>query len=233
MNVVLSKRLEAIASYIPKGARFADIGSDHAYIPCAVCKNDPTARAIAGEVRSGPFESAQKTVIENDLEERVEVRLGDGLDVIDGSITHVIIAGMGGSLIEAILERGKARLTHVQEMILQPNIGSDNVRRWIDQSAFEIIDEQIIEENDHIYEVIVAKRVHSEKQTKRLSEKEIYFGPKLMHMKAPLFIKKWTREKRHHERIIEQIKRGKHPDKKQLEQFTKQIKWIVEEVDNG
>ncbi len=233
MRIVLSKRLESIASFIPRGARFADIGSDHAYLPCAVCIKDPTARAIAGEVRSGPFQSAQKTVKENELEEQVDVRLGDGLDVMDKCISHVIIAGMGGALIESILERGKNKLMNVQGMILQPNIGSSNVRRWIDSHAFAIIHEEIIEENDHFYEVIVAKRVDVQWQIKQLTEKEIYLGPLLTPERSSLFMKKWTREQRHLEHIVEQMKQSKHPNAAQLNQFMKQIGWIKEEVNGG
>lgn len=231
MALVLSKRLEMIASFIPKGAVFADIGSDHAYIPCAICKKDETARGVAGEVREGPFQSAQKTVRIHGLDDQIDVRLGDGLDVIDATVNHLIIAGMGGSLIASILEKGKDRLPSVQEMILQPNVGSCYVRTWLYRNDFILKEEEMIEENGHIYEVLVAKR--QDKIMGKPHSKELYFGPKLLETKPPLFIKKWQREKVHLERIVEQMKNGKNLDQNQLHHFEQQIIWIEEVLDNN
>src|SRR5690625_254647 len=98
----LSKRLTTIATFLPSGAYFADIGSDHAYLPCYVCIHDKEARAIAGEVNEGPYNSACETVKAYELNNQIEVRLGDGLHVIDNEqIKQVVIAGMGGSLIRS------------------------------------------------------------------------------------------------------------------------------------
>src|SRR5690625_5004789 len=103
----LSKRLQAIAKYIPDGAIFADIGSDYAYLCSSICLTDPLARAIAVEVRPGPFEAAKSTIYKYELQNRIDIRLGDGLDVIDDSdnIDTVVIAGMGGKLITDIINK--------------------------------------------------------------------------------------------------------------------------------
>lgn len=230
MDNILSKRLETIASFIPKGVRFADIGSDHAYVPCAICSNDETASAVAGEVREGPFKSAQKTVNQHGLENQIEVRLGDGLDVIDQSVTHVIIAGMGGSLITSILERGKEKLEHVEQLVLQPNIGAHHVRRWLINNGFTLVNEQLVEENGHIYEVLCAVSQRSEQDY--IQEKEILFGPFLLQEKSDLFIKKWQREYSHRKNIIEQIKQSKQPNQEQMDQFHQELVWIKEELSN-
>lgn len=228
---MLSKRLEMIASFIPKGVRFADIGSDHAYVPCAICAQDATATAIAGEVREGPLNSAQKTVNAHGLQDQVEVRLGDGLDVIDHSITHVIIAGMGGSLITSILERGKEKLDNVEQLILQPNIGAHLVRKWMMENEFSLIEERLIEENGHIYEVLIANRQRGD--VHRFQEKEVLFGPFLLQEKSDLFRKKWQREYAHRQHIIEQMKHSKQPNQEQIDQFHRELVWIEEELDNG
>src|SRR5574344_1648931 len=94
----LSERLAKVASYVPTGAVVADIGSDHAYLPCYLVHEGIAKRAVAGEVVKGPYESAVKQVRQEGLTDKVTVRLADGLAAVqptDG-VDTVTIAGMGG-----------------------------------------------------------------------------------------------------------------------------------------
>src|SRR5699024_12634341 len=110
----LSKRLEACASFIQNSRYFADIGSDHADLPAYVCMNNPCLRAIAGEVNQGPLERAEATVQAHQLTNKIDVRLGNGLEVITkhDNIDTITITGMGGTLIKDILTIGKEKLTN-------------------------------------------------------------------------------------------------------------------------
>src|SRR5690625_2222499 len=149
MTLKISRRLQSIAEFLPKGSYFADIGTDHAYLPCYVCLKDPKARAIAGEVRQGPYERALHTVKTYRLSNRVDVRLGDGLRILNEKvdpIRQLVIAGMGGSLMKEILNDGIDLLDTVQRIILQPNIGEEIVRQWLYQHNFAIVQELIIED---------------------------------------------------------------------------------------
>lgn len=231
MEIVLSKRLETIASFIPKGVKFADIGSDHAFIPCAICMQDPTSFAIAGEVKEGPLASAQQTVDAHQLNDQIDVRLGDGLDVIDKDVTHLIIAGMGGNLIESILQRGKEHIQSIQQIIVQPNVGSKHVRTWFHANGFRLTDEVMVEEKGHIYEVLVATK-DKNSHTYTMEAKEIFFGPIFLQNKSHIFMKKWQRELGHLQQIIQQMKQSKSPDVAQINQFRQQVLWIEEELNN-
>jgi tRNA (adenine22-N1)-methyltransferase len=233
-EIKLSNRLLRVASYLPKGANFADIGSDHAYLPCFVCQNDPTAHAIAGEVNVGPLSSAQETINKYKLNDYVEARLGDGLSVLQqNEVNQVVIAGMGGSLIRTILENGKDRLTSVNLIITQPNVDEKNVRNWFMENHFKIQEETILEENGHIYEIIVGKRVND---VSMLSEKEQLFGPKLLTQKNELFYKKWESERVKLNRVISQMQSAKIQDHVKISKFQEQLGWIeevLEDVDHN
>ncbi|MUK87105.1 tRNA (adenine(22)-N(1))-methyltransferase TrmK [Ornithinibacillus sp. L9] len=225
-SIKLSKRLSIVASYLPSGAVFADIGSDHAYLPCFVCSNDNEARAIAGEVNVGPYESAKETVNYYQLNDVVDVRLGNGLEVVTpGEVEQVVIAGMGGALIKSILEEGVDNLKNAKRIIAQPNVDEKNVRTWLTTNDYVISHEAITEENGHIYEIIVADRY---KNGKQLTEMEILFGPELLKSKPSEFYQKWKLEREKRLRVIEQLNQAKIPPKEKIYQFEHELKMIEE-----
>lgn len=231
----LSQRLETIASFLSEGTFFADIGTDHAYLPCYVCSFDKNARAIAGEVAKGPFQIARETVKFYGLEDVITVRLGNGLDILkNDQIYELVIAGMGGSLITEILEKGKNRLKSVQRMILQPNIGEYNVRKWLQTNDFHIIKEVILKDNNHIYEIIVAeKSISSSTDQIKTTEKELFFGPFLLKEKSPVFYEKWFKQLSNIREIIEQMNRARVKDQEKICRFKLELKWIEEVLQNA
>ena len=123
-------RLERVAAHVPAGARLADIGSDHGYLPVALMRRGVIAAAVAGEVALTPFRSAERTVRENDLEQHITVRHASGLAAIEpgDAITAISICGMGGETIRDILDSGKAKLGGAERLILQPNSGEQHLR---------------------------------------------------------------------------------------------------------
>jgi tRNA (adenine22-N1)-methyltransferase len=202
----LSMRLERVAIHIPEGSILADIGSDHAYLPCYAVIKGLCERAIAGEVVEGPYQSALKQVAETGLEDKIEVRKGDGLDVLNpDEATCVTIAGMGGTLIASILEKGKEKLGHAERLILQPNVGAANVRNWLLDNGWELINEDILEEDGKIYEILIAEKGEPLQPYQENKQIGIMFGPFLTSQFSDTFVKKWKHEKSHLERIIEQL----------------------------
>ncbi|MBT2643758.1 tRNA (adenine-N(1))-methyltransferase [Bacillus sp. ISL-41] len=203
----LSDRLEAVANNIPLAARLADIGSDHAYLPCNVVKKGTVPTAIAGEVAEGPFQSALEQVQEENLTDKISVRKGNGLEVIEaGEVDCITIAGMGGTLISTILEQGKSKLEGISRLVLQPNVGSFSVRRWLIDNGWELVKEEILEEDKKIYEVLVAEKGEPLKPYQDLDvELGILFGPFLLKEKTAVFKEKWSAEKRNWERILKQL----------------------------
>lgn len=198
----LSVRLTTVAKYVIDGARMADIGSDHAYLPCYLAKNLKISFAIAGEVAQGPFQSAEKNVLAEGLVDTIAVRMGDGLEVIEpGEVDCITIAGMGGALISSILDNGKDKLDSVQRLILQPNISAISIRTWLLANNWELIAEEIIEEDSKIYEILVAERGDPLKPYQIKRDEGLLLGPFLLKQKNEIFKKKWTAEMNNWQRI--------------------------------
>lgn len=205
-EVKLSKRLETVVSFIPKGSKLADIGSDHAYLPCYAYLNGYITTAVAGEVADGPLRSAKQQVTKTGLNDIISVRKGDGLAVIEpNEVDCITIAGMGGTLIAHILEAGKNKLEGVKRLILQPNVGAHIVRQWLISNDWELIAERILEEDGQIYEVLVAEKGDGTKPYDHL-EAELLVGPFLCKERNNIFLKKWRNEVNHWKRIVAQLK---------------------------
>lgn len=228
----LSKRLHTVASFIPHNSVLADIGSDHAYLPCYAVHKGIVQTAIAGEVSDGPWTSAHNQVIEEGFQENISVRKGDGLDVLSpGEATCITIAGMGGSLISNILERGLEKLSGVKRLVLQPNIQAINVRKWLLSHNWELIDEVILEEDGKIYEVLVAERGDAEAPCSANKESELLLGPFLMKECNPVFREKWQHESEHWKKILAQLESsGKTESSLEKQEQLKRYIHYVEEV---
>lgn len=198
----LSERLRTVASFVGENTILADIGSDHAYLPCYLVHEGVISKAIAGEVVKGPFESAQKQVISEGLQDNIEVRFGNGLEVISATdnVQTITIAGMGGPLIASILESGKEKLSKVDTLILQPNVHAKAIREWAIQEQWKIDKEVILDEHDKIYEILVLT-----KGQMKLTEQELLVGPILSKEKSPVYRKKWTNELNEWQRIVDEL----------------------------
>ncbi|MBM7838112.1 tRNA (adenine22-N1)-methyltransferase [Alkalihalobacillus xiaoxiensis] len=211
----LSTRLERVADYLKGFQTIADIGSDHAYLPCYLALNNKMVKAIAGEVNDGPYQSAQAQVVKSGLSEQVQVRKGNGLAVIgdQDQIEAVAVAGMGGPLIASILEDGKEKLNGIKRLVLQPNIAAHTIRIWLVKNGFTLVDEIMIKEDDKIYEILVAEPVvHPPTYTAA----DVLLGPILRDKQGSAFKEKWEREVHSWEQVLNQLQKGKASKEKEI-----------------
>lgn len=188
---MISKRLELVASFVPQGSILLDVGSDHAYLPIELVERGQIEAAIAGEVVDGPYQSAVKNVEAHGLEEKIQVRLANGLAAFEeeDQVSVITIAGMGGRLIARILEEGLDKLANVERLILQPNNREDDLRLWVQDHGFQIVAESILEEAGKFYEILVV-----EAGQMNLSASDLRFGPFLSKEISPVFVQKWQKE---------------------------------------
>lgn len=155
----LGERLAALASFVPQGARLADIGTDHAYLPIELVQKGIAISAVAGDVHSGPYQSAQANVENLRLEEKIFVRMGDGLAVLTpGEVDTIVIAGMGAGTIIEILEKRPEVTGVLTRLILQPMIATATIRQWLQANQWNIVDETLVVDDGKLYEIVVAEQ---------------------------------------------------------------------------
>lgn len=225
MNQKISKRLKQVAQFVPQDARLVDVGSDHAYLPLFLVESGVIRYAIAGEVVSGPYQSARQNIQDSIYRDRIEVRLADGLAAFEeeDQMTVITIAGMGGRLIADILEAGKDKLRQMERLILQPNNRESDVRAWLERNDFQLVAETILEEHGKFYEILVA-----EPGRKELTAIERQFGPYLVQEMSQDFQQKWKREAVKLQRVLYQIPANHTVERTRMEEKIRQIKEVLD-----
>lgn len=154
MELTLTPRLAAIARLVPQGARLADIGTDHAYLPVRLLLDGRVERAIAADLREGPLSRARETARRHGVEDRVSFRLCDGLSGVDREEADtVVIAGMGGETIAAILSAAPWTREGTG-LLLQPMTSFPDLRGWLQRNGYRILREHIAQEGKRLYTVL-------------------------------------------------------------------------------
>lgn len=151
----LSKRLNAVASLVKPGSEIADVGTDHGYIPVFLCESGIIKSAVASDINEGPLSSCEALVKQEGLEERISIRLSNGLDELcSDEFDTVIIAGMGGELIADILSR--CDYISSKHIILNPMTHPELARKFLYDNGFEIVNDFIVKDGHHYYSVFDA-----------------------------------------------------------------------------
>jgi len=193
------------AEMVRTGSRIADIGTDHAYLPVILILNNKIPHAIAADLRKGPLENAESTVKLNSVEDKIELRLSDGLEYIEpDEVDDIVIAGMGGILIAEILSKAEWTKDSTKNLVLQPQSHSENLREFLFENGYEITNEQACFEDDKVY--ICMNAVYSG-NTGEHSEAELIFGSFLDRKDEPsmAFVeKKLKRLKARYDALIQQ-----------------------------
>lgn len=211
----ISPRLMTIANYVHRGAVVADIGTDHAYLPIYVVQEGICPRAVAGDLNPGPFKTAQEAVQEAGLADKIDVRFGNGLVILEpGEVDTLIIAGMGGGTIREILKDSPEVVAKAARMVLQPMVDGGAMRLWLAEQGWYPTDEKLVEDEGRIYEVIALERAEQPIVEDPLV---IELGPKLIENKDPLFIPFLSKTLESLEAILEGLTRSKHPSARERE----------------
>ena len=229
----LSLRLSAIADMVTTGNRLVDVGCDHGYLPVYLIQQKKIPSAIAMDVRKGPLSRAKEHIRQYGLEEYIQTRLSDGLENLKaGEGDTLVIAGMGGPLMERILTDGQSVRDSFSEMILQPQSDIPHFRRFIQSQGFQIVEEKMVEEEGKFYPMMRVVRTYPEGDGNEnlVSEAAPYtleeaFGKFLLKEHNPVLYRYLLREERIRADILKQLQAAP-----QAEAVTARIREVKEEA---
>ncbi len=220
--IKLSQRLQAIADMVPEGAKVADIGTDHGFLPCYLAQSGKAQQVIACDVNAQPLALAEKNIKDYNVGDTVSTRLGNGLAVIQpGEVDTVTIAGMGGALMLDILDASPLVVDRLKRIVLQPNVGAEAVRIWAEKNRWLIVAEELIRENDIFSVIIVLEQGRSDRF---MSAVELYLGPKLLADHHPLLGLYISEEWEKAQRILDQLAQSDSEESRKKEKMLRQ-KW--------
>ncbi len=151
----LDNRLMTIADLVRKDKVFADIGTDHAYLPVYLVEKGIIKKGIAADLRVGPLENARDAVVSYGYSEQIELRLSDGLDNFkENEVEEVAVAGMGGLLISSFIERTAWLKNENIHLILQPMTHVEELRKVLFDNNFIIDKEVVTKDGDKLYIIL-------------------------------------------------------------------------------
>ena len=198
MNVKLNNRLLTVASLVEENKKIIDIGCDHAFLSIYIVQNKSPLKVIASDINEGPLMHAKENIKKYKVENKIKVKLGNGIEPIEEDIDTIIISGMGGLNMVGILKYYPKKYKNVNTIILSPNSDTNILRKEICKLGFYIDEELLVKEKNIIYPVIRFKR-----GKKKYSYTEYLYGPILIKNQNELFKEYLIKEKTTKEKLLE------------------------------
>lgn len=183
----INNRLKLVGDYVDKGSIPLDIGCDHAKLSIYLLKEKNFPFVYASDNKIGPLNQAMENVNYYNLADRMELIKAEGLNSLNDKIDTITVTGMGGLTINKMFLESRDKLTSVKTIILSPNNFIKEVRETITSLGYYLKDEELVEESDKLYHILVFF-----KGDKIYSDEELYLGPILM-TKNKEIIKKYYR----------------------------------------
>lgn len=181
-----NKRLQKLFSLIPDGIGFADIGTDHGYVPAELAANGYPGEIFACDINALPLENARRTAEAQNVSERIAFLLCNGISPeLDGHVDCVLIAGMGGDTICGILDRAEFLYLPGVRFLLQPMSKAEVLRYWLYNNGFDIHEEHIVPENGTLYTMFCASFTG---KNCSVSELSYYLGAERLHSDKKLYV---------------------------------------------
>lgn len=202
-------RLDTLVKVVGSSKVLADIGCDHAYLPILLVRSGNAQKVIASDTAAGPINKARLNIYRFGLQDRIELRCGDGLKTLrPGEADTIVIAGLGGRTIAKILSDGADVAAKSDRLILQPMTDDTELRRYLYQNGFSITHEHLVKEKNRFYNIIVAVY----EPTRIYSDFDCYVSPALLKSGSNMLLE-YLEKKRHQlENILSSLTRSSRTD---------------------
>ncbi len=222
--MLINNRLKEVGRLIDENASFLDVGCDHAFLDIYLAQDRKRQfkKIVASDNKKGPLEQAQNNINQHKLKNKIELRLGNGLDIYTEDIDTVVISGMGGRNMIGIFKNHQDYLKTIQTIVLSPNNYQSDVKKYLVSVGYEITDEVLIKDGKYVYQIIKFKKGKA-----KYNKREYFFGPLLLQKKDKLFREYYTRELKSREIILELLPKGFNYRKLKLK---KEINLIKKEL---
>lgn len=229
----LKGRLRLIYDMIPPCDTLCDIGTDHALVPAYALLQKRCRRAIATDIRKGPLERAKQTLDACGLQEAMDLRLGNGLEVIAMDEADVIVmAGMGGLLITELMGAQIDKARKARRIILQPMYAQEMIRPFLWQHGFAVADEALTREGGKLYQVMAV--CHAPKACASARKEPLYatIGEGLIKNRDPL-LEEWLYDRiKRQRKIVDGLRRAasQKPDLEREEKLLRDMEALLEKL---
>ena len=162
---MINLKLKTIASLIEKDDIVLDVGTDHAFLPIYLMKNNLCKKVIASDISENALKSAKENISKAKL--KISLYLSDGIKNIKEKYNTLVIAGMGTNTIIDILKNQQLP----NKIILSSNNHLDVLRKYMNEINYKIINEVVVKDKNKYYDIIVYQ-----KGNELLSKSEILYG---------------------------------------------------------
>lgn len=204
---MISERLKTLVLMAPSCNTAADIGTDHGFVPIWLIRENKASHVIASDLRRGPLETASAHIAEAGLTDRIETRLGSGLKVLKPEEADLIIlAGMGGKLISALLSACPDVVSAASYLLLSPHRDVSDVRGTVEALSFSIDREEMVEEEGKFYPIILAVNRPPERPGTDLEQK---YGPCFLREKPEPFLRFLASEAKKKQAVLNKLEHGR------------------------
>ncbi len=154
----ISVRLATLQSYFHDAHSVWDIGCDHGLLGLSFANKGPLKEIHLVDPSSLVVKKLRKKDLDAYITKKdlsITIHEKKGQDIILNKERKIIyIAGMGGEIIKDVLENLLPQVSNDDRVVISPHRKILELREYLHQSKWRLIDEQVVSENGQFYQVL-------------------------------------------------------------------------------